>query len=77
MKICRTIDHALYPRDAIHAADSAYKGCCVAKIFPLDADMTRLELTVLPEYENNARAILLGFLNFALDKAAEMVLQDV
>lgn len=75
MDIVRVIDHALYPRKAISDARIAYKDYCSVRAEPLPGDCARLTISVLPAHADNGREVLLSFLNYALDKAAELHLQ--
>ncbi len=74
--ITRIIDHHLYPRKTISAARQAYKDYCLFKIEPINDEKARLTIIVQPEYEAQQREIVLEFLNFVLDKAAEAYLSE-
>jgi hypothetical protein len=76
MEFYRTVDMSLYPRDAIYAARLAYKDYCIVRIQPVTTNIVRFAITVLPVHENNAREVVLSFLNYALDKSVETVLQS-
>ena len=75
MEIVRVIDHAIYPRKAIGEARSAYKDFCSIRVEPLASDCARLTITVLPKHAADGREVVLSFLNYALDKSAEIHLQ--
>lgn len=75
MDTIRVIDHALYPRKAISDARAAYKGYCTVRVEPLAGDCARLTISVLPKHVADSREVTLSFLNYALDKAAELHLQ--
>lgn len=76
MDIIRVVDHSIYPRKAISEAREAYRDYCKIQVMPLPANCAKLVITVVSEHENEAREIVLSFLNYALDKAAEIYLQD-
>lgn len=75
MDTVRIIDHALYPRKAVSDARAAYKDYCKVRVEPLAGDRARLTISVLPKHVASDREITLSFLNYALDKAAELQLQ--
>lgn len=76
MEITRIIDHRLYPRKAISEARAAYKDYCSFSVAPLHGDQAQLTIIVSPKYAGNGREVLLSFLNYALDKAAELQLES-
>lgn len=75
MDIVRVIDHGIYPRKAISEARAAYKDYCAVRVEPLPSDRARLTITVLPKHAADSREVVLSFLNYALDKSAEIHLQ--
>lgn len=75
MEIVRVIDHGIYPRKALSEARAAYKDYCAVRVEPLPGDCARLTITVLPKHADDGREVVLSFLNFALDKSAEIHLQ--
>ena len=75
MEIVRLIDHGIYPRKAISEARAAYKDYCAVRVEPLPGDRARLTISVLPNHASDSREVVLNFLNYALDKSAEVHLQ--
>ena len=71
MEIERLIDHRIYPRKALTEARQAYKDFCQFRVTPITSDRVRLSISVLPAHQDASREVVLSFLNFALDKAAE------
>jgi hypothetical protein len=76
MSVIRLIDHGLYPRKAISEARAAYKDYCSVHATPVDSLHVRIEVSVLPQHKESEREVILSFLNFALDKAAEISLRE-
>jgi len=72
----RVIDHGIYPRKAISDARAAYKDYCAVRVEPLPDDCARLTIAVLPKHATESREVVLSFLNYALDKSAEIHLQS-
>jgi hypothetical protein len=75
MDIVRVIDHGIYPRKAIGEARAAYKDYCAVRVEPLPSDSACLTISVLPKHAPESREVVLSFLNYALDKSAEIHLQ--
>jgi len=75
--VLRIVDHAIYPRKAIGEARIAYKGHCSVTVEPLPRDRAQIRISVLPKYEADGREVVLSFLNYALDKAAELQIRNV
>lgn len=77
MRVTRHIDHDLYPRKAITEARAAFREYCTLQITPAPSNSARIEINVAVEHEEQAREIVLEFLNYALDKAVEMKLREI
>jgi len=76
MNIVKVVDHDVYPRKAISEARDAYKDYCKVQVTPMPGNRAKLLISVVPAHENDLREVVLSFLNYALDKAAEINLQD-
>ncbi len=74
MAIIRVVDHAIYPRQAISEARTAYKEYCSVSVAPMEGNRARLTIDVLPAHRDTEREVILSFMNFALDKALELQL---
>jgi hypothetical protein len=68
----RDINHALYPGQAIAEARQAFREHCEVQVVPLGSTRARIRLKVRPQHADNAREIFLSFLNFALDRSAQI-----
>jgi len=75
MDIVRVIDHGIYPRKAVNEARTAYLDYCTVRVEPLPGDCARLTISVLPKHAADSREVVLSFLNYALDKSAEVHLR--
>lgn len=71
MQITRIIDHRLYPRNALAEARQAFQAYCTFKLKPLGDERVQVVITVRPLHIERGKEIVLEFLNYALDKAAE------
>lgn len=76
MVIEKTIDHTLYPRQAITEARQAYKDYCTFKVSPSGNNRALLHVSVNPKYSSDAREVALEFLNYALDRAVQLKLDQ-
>lgn len=77
MQVTRTIDHRLYPRKALTDARQAYRDYCTLSMSPRSAEQAQIVITVRPEYEDRGREVVLEFLNYLLDRAAQIRLEAV
>jgi hypothetical protein len=77
MATTRIIDHALYSRQAVSEARTAYKDYCVVRVEPMAANKANLTIDVLPAHSDKKREVILSFMNFALDKALELQLANL
>jgi len=77
MATTRLIDHALYPRQAVSEARTAYKDYCMVRVEPMPGNKATLTIDVLPLHADREREVILSFLNFALDKALETQLANL
>lgn len=66
------IDHTLYPRKALAEARQTYASYCDFRVRPKNETRAELTIIVKPEYTGDAREVLLEFLNYLLDRAAEL-----
>lgn len=76
MRVTRNIDHTLYPRRALADARQAYRDYCTLEISPNGDHMARVTIVVNEAHEDSASQIVLEFLNYALDRAAQIHLED-
>ena len=72
----KVIDHSLYPRTALADARQTYRDYCTLKIVPLNNDSARVLIIVNDSYDNEHRKIVLEFLNYLLDKSAQILLEE-
>jgi hypothetical protein len=72
----KTVDHSLYPRKALADARQAYRDYCTLKIVPLNNDCASVLITVNDSYEHEHRQVVLDFLNYLLDKSAQILLEE-
>lgn len=75
MQISRTIDQRLYPGEAISEAGHEYRNFCTLSISPLGSDQVEVVITVKPKHKARGREVVLEFLNYLLDRAAEIHLE--
>lgn len=66
------IDHHLYPRKALADACQIYRDFCRVSVSPLSSESTRIVISVQPEHEEHGRKVVLEFLNYLLDRAAQI-----
>jgi hypothetical protein len=71
MQITRVIDHRWFPRRVLAEARQAFQDYCTLNVTPLGNDQVRVVITVKPKHAAHWKNIVLGFFNYALDKAAE------
>jgi hypothetical protein len=72
----KTIDHTLYPRKALAEARQAYRDYCTLTISPLTNDRAQVSIFVKDAYENDCRQVVLDFLNYMLDRSAQIHLEE-
>jgi hypothetical protein len=75
--VTRLIDHALYNRQAVSEARTAYKDYCTVRVEPIAGNKATLVIEVLPAHFADEREVILSFMNFALDKALELQLANL
>ena len=75
-EFARTIDHSLYPRKALTDARQAYRNYCTLKIVPLGNEKVQVSITVNEKYESESRQIVLDFLNYMLDRSAQILFEE-
>jgi hypothetical protein len=66
------MDHKLYPRKALLEARQAYKDYCKVEVKPTEDQLVEVSITPMPEYQEDSREVVLEFLNYVLDKAAQL-----
>lgn len=71
-QITKTIDHSLYPRNALADARQAYRDYCSLKIAPLSNDRAEVTITVNDKFDSDGRQVILDFLNYLLDRSAQI-----
>ena len=72
----KTLDHTLYPRKALAEARQAYRDYCHLNIRPLTNDRAQVSIVVKDAYENDSRQVVLDFLNYMLDRSAQLRFED-
>jgi len=75
MQITRIIDRRIYPRKAISEARHAYRDFFSITIYPIDPDEDKVIITVNPEHDKQGKEVVLEFLNYLLDRSAEIRLE--
>jgi hypothetical protein len=76
VQVTRTIDHTLYPRKALADARQAYREYCSLTVAPVDGEKVRVTIRVKDDYQDNARHVILEFLNYALDRSVQIHLDE-
>ncbi len=76
MQVSRTIDHNVYPRKALAEARQAYREYCAVTIVPLSGQRVQVTISVKMAYRENAREVILEFLNYALDRSVQAHFED-
>jgi hypothetical protein len=74
LRIERVIDCDLYPPEALADAQSAFAAYCDLRLVPIDAARWRATVEVPADDPAAAREIALSCLNYALDRAAQILL---
>jgi len=72
----KTIDHSLYPRKALAEARQVYRDYCTLNIVPLTNDRAQVTIVVNDKYEDDCRQVVLDFLNYMLDRSAQILLEE-
>lgn len=67
----RTIDNTVYTRRALNEARDAYTKYCLIRATPDANGMVGITVTVNPEFQQDARQVILEFWNFFLDTACQ------
>jgi len=76
LKVVRVIDHKIYPRKALIDGRHAYKGFCNVQVTPLKNNLVEVAITPKLEHRDNSREVILEFLNFVLDKAVQLQVEE-
>jgi hypothetical protein len=76
MEITRILDHGIYPRKAVTEARQAFRDHCTFQVSPLGGERVRLSISVKAAHTQNAREVMLEFLNYVLDRAAQIYLDS-
>ena len=76
IEFIRTFDHTLYPRKALADARQAYRDYCTLKIVPAGNDKVLISIRVNESHESESRQVVLDFLNFALDRSAQLLFEE-
>ena len=66
-----TVDNALYTRRALNEARNAFTKYCVVRATPEPNGLVGIAVTVNPEFQQDARQVILEFWNFFLDTACQ------
>jgi len=75
-KFNRVLDGEIYSRKAVAEARNAFKGYCLIKATPMEEGRVSLIFKVHESYESKAREVILGFLNYALDRSVQVYLEE-
>ena len=76
LQFTKIIDHSLYPRSALADARQAYRDYCSLKIVPLVGDSAEINITIKDSYEKDSRQVVLDFLNYMLDRSAQVLFEE-
>lgn len=76
IQLSRVIDNKFYPKKAVADAKMAYREYCEFSIEPLSGQKACLNVRVKVDYVTNERDVLLGFWNYLLDRACQIVLEE-
>jgi hypothetical protein len=74
--VTKTIDHSLYPRNALADARQAFRDYCSLQIAPLSNDRAEVTITINDTYDSDGRQVVLDFLNYLLDRSAQIVFEQ-
>jgi len=74
--LSRVIDNRFYPKKAVAEAKIAYRECCEYSIEPLTGQKAQLSVLVKDKFLNTERDVLLGFWNYLLDRACQIILEE-
>ncbi len=72
MSTTRVVNNYIYPRKAVIEAREAYKSYCNVTLRPLSSGNVELTLDAKKDYIDSDREVVLGFLNYMLDKSVEI-----
>ena len=72
LRIERIIDHRLYPREAVANARQAYRSHCNVRITRIDSNLAKLEIQGNGKNAIDDREAVLSFLNYILDRSAQI-----
>jgi hypothetical protein len=71
MDFTRHIDNAIYTRKALAETREAYARYCIVRVAQAPSGLVEIAVTVKPEFQQDARQVVLDFWNFFLDKACQ------
>lgn len=74
--LTRIIDNRFYPKKAVAEAKMAYREYCEFSIEPLTGRKARLNVLVKSKCVHKERDVLLGFWNYLLDRACQIILEE-
>jgi hypothetical protein len=76
VEFTKTIDHTLYPRKALADARQAYRDYCTLKIVPVGSHKIQISIRVNEAHESESRQVVLDFLNYVLDRSAQLLFEE-
>jgi hypothetical protein len=72
----KIIDHTIYPRKALADARQAYRDYCTLKVVPAGNDKVQISIRVNDAHERESRQVVLDFLNYVLDRSAQLLFEE-
>jgi hypothetical protein len=76
LRVERILDHRLYPPQAIADAGEAFRDHCELRLASSGPGCARVVIEVPGEDPGQAREVALSCLNYALDRAAQILFQE-
>ena len=77
VRFSKILDNTIYPRKAVAEARQAYGEYCDVKAVPVAGGGVELLFSIKEPYLGEARDVILGFLNYALDRSVQLHLEEV
>ena len=77
MELTRHIDNVLYTRKALAHAREAYNKYCAVRAAQTPTGLVAITVTVKPEFQQDARQVVLEFWNYFLDTACQQRFESV
>jgi hypothetical protein len=75
MEATRQVDNDIYSRKALAAAREAFASYCTVWAIPGQSGTVAITVSVRPEFERDARQVVLEFWNYFLDSSCQLRLE--